>query len=995
MSLVDVPAAPPQRRLPEELRAEAAALTGLEPETIDEAIAFALGGAPSEDWSVWAACRPDNTAVYFPERGASMKTATSRCATCAVQSECLGTALMFGENFGVWGGTSAKQRRKLRRLLRDSGLAESIGDSRYVSWIEDGADQFLPEPAAPSAPKTPWPHQTAAVSAVADALAAGGRAQVALCTGSGKTHVGIWSADVLAARVVAVLVPNLTLVTQTIDAWAADPAWSDAEFLAVCSDAGGVNGATATTDAAAVAEFCRTGRRVVVSTYHSAQVLVDAAVTFDFVIADEAHHLAGAVDKEFAAVARGEIPAKRILFMTATPKRFPRRSGDVDVIDMDDARFGPRVAHLTLTDAIEAGVIADYRVLVAAVDAASLAAVAARPDMADIDPYLLAGAIAVVRTMGDLDLSSCLSFHTRVERATTFSKLIGPVADALGAARPAGPGWAGWVTGATSIQARQRLVRRLTAGNASWGVLANVGAMGEGVDLPVLDAVAIVDPKNSEVDVLQAAGRALRRGTGGKVGTIILPVVLTGDTEDLDSIDARSLDVVAGVLRALRAHDPALGAKLDRARRNMARQSGRGAGMRAHLRVEAARNMLRSRVELWVPGGATGRLAQALSVQLIRESTASWEDTFGRLQAFVEANGHARPVQSDTDWTVGDDAKMTLGQWVSRQRSLHKRGLLADERVALLSALPGWSWDARSEMWWDVFNALADYVKVHGKMPSQRPPVEWNGHPISAFLNTVRTAYGNGGWITKYPERIAAFQALPGFVWNERDAAWDEHFAQLETFVARNGHASPDGNATVDGFGIGKWVTKQRAKIKNGALEPDRVERLHSLPGWVDDVLDAQWERGFARMVQYHARYGEVPTQKVKCDDGFTLGAWVATQRERWRLGRISQDQIARLEAVAGWEWTPKVGYRPCREYDATRQAQWKVSYERFVAYVAEHGIPTQKTVTADGFRIGAWANKQRTAHAAGRMAQERVDALNAVPGWWWSATATGDPAAA
>ncbi len=57
-----------------------------------------------------------NSNVFFPERGSSTKEAKSICALCPVNQQCLDYALMNGEKFGIWGGTSERERRKIRKI---------------------------------------------------------------------------------------------------------------------------------------------------------------------------------------------------------------------------------------------------------------------------------------------------------------------------------------------------------------------------------------------------------------------------------------------------------------------------------------------------------------------------------------------------------------------------------------------------------------------------------------------------------------------------------------------------------------------------------------------------------------------------------------------------------------------------------------------------------------------------------------------------------------
>lgn len=67
-------------------------------------------------WQGRARCLDVEPEIFFPERGGSSKAARAICAQCAVRLECLRYALANREQFGIWGGTSERERRKLRKL---------------------------------------------------------------------------------------------------------------------------------------------------------------------------------------------------------------------------------------------------------------------------------------------------------------------------------------------------------------------------------------------------------------------------------------------------------------------------------------------------------------------------------------------------------------------------------------------------------------------------------------------------------------------------------------------------------------------------------------------------------------------------------------------------------------------------------------------------------------------------------------------------------------
>ena len=71
-----------------------------------------------EGWQKKANCRGVNPNLFFPERGVSTSEAKAVCAGCQVKDECLEFAVDRGEKFGIWGGYSERERRKIRKARR-------------------------------------------------------------------------------------------------------------------------------------------------------------------------------------------------------------------------------------------------------------------------------------------------------------------------------------------------------------------------------------------------------------------------------------------------------------------------------------------------------------------------------------------------------------------------------------------------------------------------------------------------------------------------------------------------------------------------------------------------------------------------------------------------------------------------------------------------------------------------------------------------------------
>ncbi|MGP9539009.1 WhiB family transcriptional regulator [Brachybacterium sp. AOP43-C2-M15] len=80
-----------------------------------------LAGQDSDDaeltWQERALCAQTDPEAFFPEKGGSTREAKKVCVSCEVRAECLEYALENDERFGIWGGLSERERRKLKRRV--------------------------------------------------------------------------------------------------------------------------------------------------------------------------------------------------------------------------------------------------------------------------------------------------------------------------------------------------------------------------------------------------------------------------------------------------------------------------------------------------------------------------------------------------------------------------------------------------------------------------------------------------------------------------------------------------------------------------------------------------------------------------------------------------------------------------------------------------------------------------------------------------------------
>jgi Helicase associated domain len=145
-------------------------------------------------------------------------------------------------------------------------------------------------------------------------------------------------------------------------------------------------------------------------------------------------------------------------------------------------------------------------------------------------------------------------------------------------------------------------------------------------------------------------------------------------------------------------------------------------------------------------------------------------------------------------------------------------------------------------------------------------------------------------------------------------ASWTEHwengFAALSKFRAREGHCFPSRHHVEGKFSLGAWVSTQRYYLKRKLLSAERKRRLDAI-GFVWDWRDYLWEQYFAALLKFKRRKGHSRVPTFHKEGDLKLGYWVATQRKH--KNEMPAKRKARLNEI-GFVWRVEMGpvaYRP------------------------------------------------------------------------------------
>jgi len=355
------------------------------------------------------------------------------------------------------------------------------------------------------------------------------------------------------------------------------------------------------------------GLQVVFATYQSIEVIHQAQELagetwhdFDLVICDEAHRTTGAKlttanESAFTKIHDDAfIRRSKTLYMTATPRIFAEnaknRASEKDAIltSMDDQEtYGPVFFRLGFGQAVKENLLTDYKVIILTVSEEEVSqhyqAIAEMGGELNLDTAAkLTGcwnALAKRKNPGsDVDygedrapmrraVAFCKDIKASKAVATQFPDLVnGPFGLSDLSNDDASDNLqveCRHVDGTMNAAVRAREMDWLTEGAGTdevpvCRILTNARCLSEGVDVPTLDAVLFLSPRKSQVDVIQAVGRVMRRAEGKDFGYIILPVAVpAGMAPERALDDNKRFHVVWQVLKALRAHDERLDAAIN------------------------------------------------------------------------------------------------------------------------------------------------------------------------------------------------------------------------------------------------------------------------------------------------------------------------------------------------------------------------------------------------------------------------------------------------
>ena len=324
------------------------------------------------------------------------------------------------------------------------------------------------------------------------------------------------------------------------------------------------------------------------------------------------------------------------------------------------------------------------------------------------------------------------------------------------------------------------------------------------------------------------------------------------------------------------------------------------------------------------------RIDKLNSIGMIWYCKKSFRESFELAKIFYEKNGHLRiPSTFKTnDGIHYDEYGYALGNWLALIRTKKKKGMLGNKEIAMLEDI-GVEWSIL-KTWDETYLLAVAYYRENGDLNIPRNYITLDGYNLGEWLRFQKDKYSRG----ELGEREIILLEDLGIKWSVKKSiknlTWLENYELLVKYYKKYGNTDvkrtfktfdgiTDDN---DGYNLGMWVSRQRVKYKEGKLSQDKIDKMNSINfSWNDEVVVKSWEEAYLMGKKYYDHYNHLNILTnfktydgiLYDENGYNLGAWIYTQRNKFKNNELSIEKIDLLNKI-GMIWNVSENYAAIKE---------------------------------------------------------------------------------
>lgn len=129
------------------------------------------------------------------------------------------------------------------------------------------------------------------------------------------------------------------------------------------------------------------------------------------------------------------------------------------------------------------------------------------------------------------------------------------------------------------------------------------------------------------------------------------------------------------------------------------------------------------------------------------------------------------------------------------------------------------------------------------------------------------------------------------------ETLWDRGYEKLVEYKNNFGIVDVPKNLTFNGYKLGRWCLQQKIYYNKGELSQNRIDKLNSI-GFIFDSLEEEWNRRYEQYKRYVSENKTLYVPKQTVYENENLGSWILTQKHRFKVGKLSEERIKKLETI-------------------------------------------------------------------------------------------------
>lgn len=717
---------------------------------------------------------------------------------------------------------------------------------------------------------TPLPHQIEAYKAIHSELEDNDRATVGMACGTGKTKLQTMLVDLVNPTngTIVVFAPTLLLINQLLKVWVEETDINFKNFLVVCSDK--KTGIIDDIDISEIEETAvkvaktekdinafykrATGITVAFCTYNSSELLKNW--DFDLGIFDEAHKTVGQVERLFSYALDDEnVKIIKRVFMTATRKNAKHKH--LNVYSMNEIEdYGKEAYDLSFRRAIDLELILDYKILITVITRQNIdKKFLKRTDQSGIDFSHYVNSIALKKAIENYRLHKIITFHNTIENAEIFAQVLNK------------ENKFDVVTVSSKQRKDIRAENMATFKNSKNAIATNAQCLTEGIDVPDVDAVFFANDKSSIIDIVQAAGRTMRKSEKKEIGYIILPIYLElyNESNFAEAVKDQQFELVWSTLNALSEVDETL----EVVNTNLFNDLGR-----VHKYPD-----LSNKIEIISDQKFDHKMfLDAISIEAANNFVEDFDFRIKQLEKYVSELGHGFIPKDFHDKSFSYWAEWMRKSFANKQLPLHK--------INSLKA-GGFVFNYHDFVWNETFEK---YKKERKDVSSDYDLSDQN---LKIWLANQRAKLKDPNYLSDkvFLERLEKLKEA-GFDARTVDDKWMDIYNRVKSASKDAGGVENISSKDIANYG---WINSQRKRFKSLSVHQQELlldigfDKILNKPSKSELAL-LKWSEVFQRVCLTGKKYGGIDNIPSTENADYM---WVKFQYKNW--AKLNQDQKEKL----------------------------------------------------------------------------------------------------